>query len=258
MRPLCSAILRVKNEAKWIDEVLRSIYPVCHRIFVLDDHSTDETATICWQFPNVTVFDSPFDTLDESRDKEWLYRRVLDAYGSGPHGVHWPEWILAIDGDEVLDRRDISRLVSLMTDYPDAVAWKLRIIYLWNDRRHKRVDGVYGQFARPSLWKVVNPAFGFLSTPWGRDPQTGEPVNFHCSSIPQELLASAEWSEVRLNHLGYMDVNDRLRKYRWYNEIDAGNPAEDGYRHVVQGDVEEVPAGAKLMHAGPLCLVEVE
>ena len=36
-------IMRVKNEARWIDRVLASILPLCERVLVMDDGSTDGT-----------------------------------------------------------------------------------------------------------------------------------------------------------------------------------------------------------------------
>lgn len=257
-RDLCVGMLRIKNESRWIEEVLSSILPVCSRIFVMDDHSTDDTFPIISRMadsdPRLVPFRSPFYTLDESRDKNFMYDTILECaeYLPDASGYRWPEWLLCTDGDEVLDSRDIDLLRSLMTDHPDVVAWKLRILYLWNDRQTRRTDGVYERFARPSLFRVFNPSFRFQSTPWGNG------ANFHCSSIPQELLYQAQWSEVRLKHLGYMEREDRLRKYEWYNQIDPKNPAEDEYRHIVQGDVPEVPAEQVRMHAGPLRLEPVE
>lgn len=230
---------------------------------MLDDHSTDDTPAICSQFPNVTIFLSPFDTLDESRDKNWLYDKILEQpdYQRSPSGFHWPHWLLCIDGDEVLDKRDVSTLFSLMNDSPaETMAFRLKIMYLWNSRHCRRVDGVYRNFARPSVFRVFNPSFRFQSTPWGNG------ANFHCSSIPQELLYLAKETDVRLNHLGYMLKEDRIRKWEWYNLIDPENPTEGydaryperkNYPHIVQGDVPEVPADAKLMHAGPLQLEAV-
>jgi hypothetical protein len=55
-------------------------------------------------------------------------------------------------------------------------------------------------------------------------------------------------------HYGYLCKEDRLRKYEMLNRVDPGNEAEDCYRHIVQGDVPEVPASAVLRHAGPLQL----
>ena len=253
MKPLCSAMLRIKNESRWIRQVLESIYPICHRIFILDDHSTDNTIQICQEFSNVVLIQSPFDTLDESRDKNWLYDQVLSSplYA----GFQWPEWLICIDGDEVLDERDRDLLVSDFKN-PDAVAYKLQILYMWSDKTI-RIDGVYRHFCRPSAFRIINPDFRFLTTPFGNG------ANFHCSSIPQELLYQAAESKARLIHLGYIDREIRLRKWKWYNSIDPRNvgegydsrhPERGSYPHIVQGDIREVPAHIKLMHAGPLKL----
>jgi len=134
-------------------------------------------------------------------------------------------------------------------------AFKLPIRYLWDtdmsllDRvgcRTVRTDGVYRTFARPSIFRLYNRSFRFQRTPWGG--------NFHCSSIPQELLGHAHMTipGAPVWHLGYSAKEDRLRKYRWYNEMDPGNQSEDCYRHVVIGD--EFPADAQFKHGGPLKL----
>jgi hypothetical protein len=106
------------------------------------------------------------------------------------------------------------------------------------------VDGVYGRFYRPSLFRLMNRNFRFQSTPWGG--------NLHCASIPQEMLHCSAKTEIGLLHYGYLDRDLRLRKYEWYNRVDPNNYAEDCYRHMVQGDIPEVPPSMKLRHAGPL------
>jgi glycosyltransferase involved in cell wall biosynthesis len=254
MRVLCSAILRIKNEARWIRQVLEAIQPICHKIFIMDDNSTDNTIAICSEFPNVIVKPSPFTTLDESRDKNWIYDQAL-CYPEYANR-QWPHWLLCIDGDEVLDARDSHLLYELMTSPREIPAMKFKIIYLWNETM-QRVDGVYNDFCRPSAFRIINPGFRFQSTPFGNG------ANFHCSSIPQELLYQAVKTDVRLTHLGYMDKENRIRKWNWYNQIDPGNigegfdpshPERGAYPHIVQGDIPEVPAGVRLMHAGPLTL----
>lgn len=254
-------MLRVKNEARWIRRVIESIQPVCDRIFVLDDHSTDGTPAICKQV-HCDVFRSTFDSLDESRDKDWLLNKLYEAIPE--EDQHWtkgnpasPYWALAIDGDEELVRGDEKFIRQAALGR--AHSYHLRIPYLWNDPKHIRVDRVYRRFenlGRPSLFRLMNQAFRFLRTPFGKGPD-GSPVNFHCSSIPQELLGGAQPCPARLMHWGYMNASDRLRKYQWYNVIDPNNEAEDRYRHIVQGDIPEIPAGAKLLHAGPLQLEAV-
>lgn len=244
-------ILRIKNEARWIERVVRSIQPVCDKILVLDDHSSDGTPDICERL-GATVYRSKFSGLNESRDKDWLLQKAFQTVPE--EDQHFtrgnptcPYWVLAIDGDEELIQDDVDRLKSLVR-VPDVHSWHLRILYLWNSVSQWRTDGVYGQFSRPSLFRLMNSAFRYQTTPWGNG------ANFHCSSIPQELLGCSHKSDVRLLHWGYIDSQLRKRKYDWYNRIDPGNVAEDCYRHIVQGDDPLIPASAKLRWAGPLKL----
>ena len=255
-------MLRIRNEARWIAGVLASIFPICERVFVLDDHSEDGTAELCETSGGpVTVFRSQFTGLDESRDKNFLLEQVMSCvpprYPGGDclaGDERSPFWALAIDGDELLDARGADTIRRVLPTTPGH-AFKLPVRYLWNsdmslypERRQVRVDGVYRNFARPSLFRLSNRRFRFQSTPWGG--------NLHCSSIPQQLLHVAQVTlDAPLWHLGYNDRADRLRKYAWYNRVDPGNQGEDQYRHVVQGDIPEVPAGVILRHAGPLELV---
>ena len=229
-------MLRVKNEARWIERVIRSLQPLCSRVYVMDDHSDDGTPFICASIPGVTVFDSPFAGLDESRDKDWLLGKIR---------IDGADIVVAIDGDEVLEPGGQDKIHKAVRR---GNAWTMRVLYAWNDDHHVRVDGVYARMHRPSMFRLGACQRGFLKTPFGNG------ANLHCSSVPQELLHGAMQTDIRLLHLGYRDREDRLRKFAWYRSIDPDNPAEDGYRHIVQGDLPEIPAAARLRHAGPLTL----
>src|ERR1039457_3614922 len=99
-------MLRVKNESKWIRKVVESMFPLCERVFILDDHSDDCTAKIAGMVSEkVTVYNSPFNGLDESRDKNYLLGRIHNVISDGTLGGNpvSPYWVLALDGDEVLE-----------------------------------------------------------------------------------------------------------------------------------------------------------
>ena len=234
-----AGMLRVKNEGRWIGRVLDSLLPLCERIWVMDDHSTDDTRAICRSYRQVTLVKSPFEGMDESRDKEFLLALIRED---------GPDIVVAIDGDEVLEADGPEKIRRVAKA---GNAWSFKVEYLWNSDDQIRTDGVYSRMYRPSMFRLSAARAGFLKTPFGNG------ANLHCSSVPQSLLHGAITTGVRLWHLGYRDREDRLRKYLFYNTVDPNSKGEDFYRHIVQGDVPEVPAAAKLLHAGPLTLQRI-
>lgn len=228
-------LMRVKNEARWIDRAIRSLLTICDSVYVLDDHSTDGTAEIAAGFRHAVVWRSPFQGLDESRDKTWLYAQMWQAEA--------PDWVVMIDGDEELIDPDE---VAGLCERRGAPSYAPRVLYLWDTDHQVRVDGVYGRFRRPSVFRSSSPALSFKAT--------GANGHFHCSNVPQQLLAACRPTEARILHYGYRDREDRLRKFAWYRSIDGANRAEDGYRHMVLGDLPEYPADLRLTHGGPLTL----
>lgn len=263
-------MLRIRNESRWIVSVVQSIMALCERVFIFDDHSSDGTPELCEQLDErCTVIRSPFpDVTDETRDKTYLLQRVMGCVSDiNLRGdERSPFWALAIDGDEVLHERGFDVIRAALPN-ATAHAFSLPIWFLWDsdmslfDRQHYRkirTDGVYGRFNRPSIFRLFNSAFQYQSTPWGG--------NFHCSQIPQELLGHALRAPVLdapLWHMGYVNKEDRIRKFQWYSKVDPHNHAEDRYMHMIQGDgpvklemgeVFDIPADAQLKHAGPLKL----
>lgn len=227
-----AGMMRVKNEARWIERCVRSILPLCEQIFILDDHSTDGTADICRAIPCTTVLDSPFTGLDEARDKNWLLEQTLTGK---------PDWIIAIDGDEMLAPASMEPLRCAMLG--NATCLSLRVLYLWDGEDQVRVDGVYGDFHRESVFRPDGSRFELA----------GAGPNFHCGNVPARIRQKRRvMNDVALLHFGYLHREDRARKFHWYNQADPGNAREDGYRHMVIGDL--FPPESKFMHGGPLQL----
>lgn len=233
IHPLTFGLLRVKNEARWIARVIESIR-FCDLIIVLDDHSTDGTPEICESYEGVIVHRSEFTDIHEARDKDALLSMVWKA------GAQVGDYCLMIDGDEVLHQPDQPAVMAAM-----ARGWEccsLHIVYLWDREDQVRVDRWYREFRRPSLFKLTARSLTFRRTQFGG--------NFHCSSAPAQLLGSITPIPARLLHYGYLHREDRVRKYEFYNRVDPLNVIEDGYRHMVIGDI--FPAESSFLHAGPL------
>jgi glycosyltransferase involved in cell wall biosynthesis len=233
--PRFLGVMRIKNEARQIHAVLSQALVLCQRVFVFDDHSTDDTRAICHSFGDrVTLFPSPFEGLNEARDKNYLLPKILVAA---------PEWVLWIDGDEVLERSGPARLRHAAENGTGVAAYSLRIAYLWNDAQHVRVDGIYGTFKRPSFFQLKGQPVQRL-----RFPATGYGGNFHCGNVPEGLVGEVREINVRLKHFGYMTQEQRQAKYTWYTTIDPNSPAQDNYRHIVQtGGTRFAPGPPKII-----------
>jgi len=261
-------MIRCRNEERWIEEVIQSTFQLCEHVFVLDDHSTDRTAAFARRLgrhngDRVTVFESPFEGLNESRDKNWLYDQIIRLCA--------PEWILCLDGDEVLEGPAGDAIRKEIAAFPHVNSWALKIEFLWNARNIVRTDRIYGDFWRPSLFRALHEdptkpdsrtllqEFRFQSTPFGRHVNSDKP-NLHCSSVPQRLIHGFKRIPARLKHYGYMEREWRVGKLDYYTSIDWKNDAEDWYRHMCQGDnpqLHELPKVAALMQQGVLTAADV-
>ena len=234
--PMIIGLLRVKNEARWIERAVRSIQPVCGRILIFDDHSTDGTPEVC-ESMGCVVFRSTFDGIHEARDKDYLLGKAWES------GAQIGDHCLMIDGDEALHPDDIPALLNAVTS--GAVCGSMHIVYLWDREDQVRVDRWYKEFRRPSLFRLTSRDLTFRRTDHGG--------NFHCSSAPAQLLSQITPIPVRLLHYGYLDRETRVRKFHFYNAVDPNNALEDEYRHMVIGDL--FPADAAFRWAGPLDLI---
>jgi glycosyltransferase involved in cell wall biosynthesis len=236
-------MLRVQDEARWIDRVIRAMWQCCDRIVVFDDDSVDNTVAIC-ESMNATVYRSPFEGLNEAKDKNFLLEKVEELN---------PDWVLHLDGDEELAPGGAERIRSLTALEFDS--YRFHFLYLWDRPDQIRTDGVYRHYSRGSMFRF---------RPGLRFPDTAHGGNFHCGNVPEP--GSQAEADVKILHYGYLHREDRIRKYIKYNKEDPESVPEDRYRHIVQGDVPEVPADMQqwrgfgwapqgfLQHAGPLRL----
>lgn len=239
MTPNIVGALRVKNEGRWVRRAIASILPICSRVFVLDDHSEDDTIDQAVSAgPKVHIVGSSFSGIDEVRDKNYLLD-VVDSEGGA-------EWVIMIDGDEEMLGVRCLRLrqqIEIVSYWVDSIS--LPILFLWDSETQVRVDGVYGDFNRESVFRNTGERFA----------PTGGFANFHCGNVPAKLRKRRAYCpNAPLLHYGYMDRVDRVRKYAWYNQNDPDNRVEDCYRHMVIGDLPEFPSDIKTKHAGPLVL----
>jgi glycosyltransferase involved in cell wall biosynthesis len=220
-------MMRVKNEARWIARAVRSIQPLCDRVVVFDDNSTDGTPDIARGLGAYLWYQGG-NGCDEARDKNFMLDLAIG---------YRADWVLMIDGDEELTAASVPVLREAMKGKHKSIS--MDVLYLWDDEQQVRTDGVYREFLRQSMFRPGSARFG-----------EHKPPNFHCGNVPASIRFPYHRSEAQLLHYGYLDRADRVRKHAWYNAVDPHNGREDEYRHMIIGDT--LPAETKRLHGGPL------
>jgi len=120
-RPLkLSLCMIVRNEERWLKDCLESVKKFVDELIIVDTGSTDSTVQIAQRF-GAKVFDHLWNgDFSEARNQSL-------SYATG-------DWILVLDADEKLARRDAERIRHLVADtHVDGFLLTQRS-YLWNAR----------------------------------------------------------------------------------------------------------------------------
>ena len=221
-KPRIIAMMRIKDEGRWIDTVLHKADQFVDGFVILDDGSTDATPDICGAHPKtIELIRQRGIDLDEVRDKNMLLRKTLD---------HNPDWIFCLDGDEVLEdcgQMALRREIRICPD--NVIALGLTFPFMWdnetqyrddrnfNDQHHKRLLRTRGRFVNANEMSFKPSGFG---------------GNFHCGSIPRSLTGRRRHLDVNLKHYGYYELEQRERKRAWYEKHDPENAAKGYYDYL--------------------------
>ena len=223
-RPRIIAMMRVKNEARWIHDVLKAASRLVDGFVILDDGSTDDTLEICRRFPGVLRCETQhLDTVDEARDKDKLYLWALE---------HAPDWIIALDGDEILeDAADTIIRREIENCPPEVSIFGFNFLYIWDSEDQQRVDDLYYAQRHERMFKVselrCNPhEFRFKRTDHG--------ANFHCGSLPDKIPGGTLCIDVNIKHYGCFDSEHRKNKRRFYEQQDPTHAAQGYYDHLTE------------------------
>ncbi len=202
-------MLCVKNEARWIWDVLRALH-FCDQILVMDDHSTDGTVFISRMFQNVIVLPSPFDDYDEPRNNTWLVAKVEELE---------PDWVVHVMGDEVLERDTWLKIQENLKN-TKLTTIRFRVINLWDGIFKARIDGSWAQRQADSIWRFPK---GKVLTYTGM--HCGLPDGFEICPHPDARPAP----NITLRHYGYCSSRLRRQAYDFFMERDY-SARREGYK----------------------------
>lgn len=199
------SMLPVRNEAKrWLTMSLDQLSNLSDAVIVYDDASTDATPAICRSYPKVKYYrgDVPWFERNEAELRQYLWDLTA---------LHNPDWILALDADEIFEERAIAELPKLL-DQADYHAVAFRIFDFWKSTTHIRVDGAWNPWNRFSPLLVrYNPS---LPSQWMNQA-------IHCGRFPLAYRDRVTfYSPLRIRHMGWARSDDHLQKYLFYRDRD--------------------------------------
>ena len=213
---------RLKNEERWIEQSIKSIYDFCDEIVILDDNSIDKTKEIYSQFDKVVDIHTKTDSsFDEARDRNFLLNMALKRK---------PDVLLSLDGDEIF-LPDSGKIIREEIDvlYPEAHVFEFQLLTLWDNSHQVRFDGAFSSFWQKRMFRLKDQPqdLKIHDSPY--------PGNFHCGSIPTNTIGieNAVRSNAKIFHCASFDESLREEKYKWYVSRDPDNPLTDNYQHML-------------------------
>lgn len=199
------AMIPVRNEAcRYLFQVLEHLSLWVDKIVVLDDASEDDTYEVAKSFNKVIAYKNEKTLFVENevalRAKLWDLTIRQE-----------PDWIVAIDADEIFEDRIVDEVEFLINqDYYDAVYF--RIFDFWASQTHYRVDGGWNPWVKFQLFLVrYDPHLNYT---W---PQR----EIHCGRFPmpcQDFIPY--YSDIRIKHFAWAEEREHYKKYLFYRDKD--------------------------------------
>ena len=222
--PNIVAMLRLKNEERWIKKTLEELSKICSGIVILDE-STDNTLKICKSFSKVVeVYEQSNLPYDETRDLNILLKMAKTQN---------PDFILTVAGDEIIHPSSKQILFEeLNILYPQTDVFEFQSLFIWDKPNQYRCDGFYNHDWQRRLIRMKNQPSDLQ---WDNTPFPG---NAHCTPIPQRSTGvnNPVRSKVKIFHYGYYDEGLRQRKYKFLTSLDPNNTVFDAYKHTISGE----------------------
>lgn len=201
-----TAMLQVRNErGRYLERVLGELCEFVDEIVVVDDASDDGTADACRACPRLArLVELPRPLFGE----EWRLRSLLWQAALTCE----PDWLLAVDADELYDDDAKSAMRSLIDqDRYDWVAF--RLYDMWGGTTHYRDDEHWNAHRRHTM-TLVRRLPGY--------PCDFPPMNHHVPRLPPVYAALPGLrTDFRIQHLGWAGGwEERIRKYHRYKRLD--------------------------------------
>jgi len=213
---------RVKNEERWIEQSIKSVYDFCDEIVVFDDNSSDNTKKICTQFDKVVdIHSKPDSSFDEARDRNSLLKMAVKRK---------PDVLLSLDGDEIFvpnSGKIIEEEIDIL--HSEEQVFEFQLFTLWDSFNQIRTDGAFSSFWQKRMFRLKDQPSDL------KIDDSPYPGNFHCGSIPSNTVGvnHSVRSNAKIFHCASFDESLRKKKHEWYVSRDPNNTLTDNYQHML-------------------------
>ena len=205
---LVTMILVKNEENRYLREVLTDLEEYVDEIVILDDCSTDNTASICRSFKKVfgKSLDVSIGQTDEKTARETLYKMTISRN---------PDWILCPDADEMFENKFKNEVRKMMES---SFNW-----YSFNRYDFWTPDSYSG--ISPSCMKSLRKLFRYLPD----KPTYFYSAFLHCGSTPIWVFEDNNGQEtnIRFKHFGFIRKEDRLARIQRNKDVGSSEYAKD-------------------------------
>lgn len=201
----------VRNEAgRYLERVLNQVCTFADKVVIVDDASTDDTASLCEEIlDDHGLLGDVIVNTEHSFTNEVTLRQQLWELATKDN----PDWVLILDADEILEDniRAMVRISGMSAD-PEAEAYTFRLFDMW-DQDHYRDDALWTAHKRP--WTMMVRYIPGREYIWREQP-------LHCGRFPMNAAdgLAVKDSGLRIKHMGYARQDDRDMKWMRYSHLD--------------------------------------
>lgn len=199
------AMMPVRNEIdRYLNEVLTHLLKWVDKVVILDDASEDDIIEVLGENERIITHKNEYCIFEqnESALRSKLWNLTVKEN---------PDWILAIDADEIFEDRIIDEASLLINqNYYDAICF--RIFDFWSSKTHYRIDGGWNPWVKfsPLLIRYIPD----INYHWpDRRIHSGRFPHPCDNYIPY-------YSDIRIKHFGWADPKDHYRKFLFYQNKD--------------------------------------
>lgn len=198
-----------RNEAdRYLQDVLQHLSGIVDLIVFTDDCSDDNTLEMASNYAQVFQTEEQLFTKDEGKLRTFAWSNLSRFASQG-------DWILAIDCDEKLwsTQADFDMSVLLNQNSYDVI--NVKFFHMWNEKQY-RVDKLWAPNNSSRLFRYFDGGvFNDRKLACGSEP-----------TYVNSLIRRNKYmknSPLIMQHLGYINDDDKKSKYERYMELDGGD-----------------------------------